>query len=141
MKYLKINNWEDELEIIELKQQNSEYEGCAFIFNGNFYRARMAKLTPKKKGVFVAVWQKGIDGKNEPYEVTDPNERLLICVQDGNLRGIFDFPSNILESKGIYQSKNSKGKMGFRLYPSWNQALNETAQKSQKWQNQYFTQL
>ncbi|MBG9979433.1 MepB family protein [Facklamia lactis] len=141
MTYLKINDWLNEVENIEFENQNSEYEGCSFIYKDALYRARMAKITPKKKGAFVAIWQKGKNGKNEPFSVSDSNERLLIGVREENQTGIFDFPVHILENKGLYKSSRFKGKMGFRLYPSWVDELNETAKKSQKWQNDYFTQL
>ncbi len=43
--------------------------------------------------------------------------------------------------KGIISSENKKGKMAFRVYPSWENDLNKTAQLSQKWQLEYFVDL
>ena len=44
----------------------------------------------------------------------------------------------ILEEKGYLQSQSKKGKLGFRVYPSWDKTENKQAQRTQNWQLNYF---
>lgn len=43
--------------------------------------------------------------------------------------------------KEILSSENKKGKMAIRVYPPWEKNLNNTALKTQKWQEEYFIDL
>ena len=40
--------------------------------------------------------------------------------------------------KGIYSSINKKGKMGFRVYPDWDNPESLEASKTKEWQIKYF---
>lgn len=66
---------------------------------------------------------------------------MVISIQDESKIGQFVFSKEVLIEKGILQSKSHKGKMAFRIYPTWETNLNKTAQKSQTWQKQYFIDL
>lgn len=63
-----------------------------------------------------------------------------MIIKDENKEGIFKFPKDVLVSKGII-SDAKRGKMAFRVYPSWEVALNTTAFKTQEWQVKYFEDL
>lgn len=123
------------------EEQNADYEGSILQMNNCVYRTRLAKLTPKKKGYFVAFWEKDLDGKNQAYRFEEAPEKLIVSVIDGKKCGQFIFPKNILLTYGILKSAKQKGKMAMRVYPSWVSDLNETAKKTQAWQIIYFIDL
>lgn len=123
------------------ENQNSEYEGAIFQLNNQAYRMRLAKWTPKKQGYFVAVWEKDSAGKNQAYHYEQSPEKLIISIIDDTKCGQFIFPKEVLLTQGILKTEKQKGKMAFRVYPSWIENLNETAKKTQLWQNEYFIDL
>lgn len=127
--------------IFKKEEQNSDYEGAILQINNNFYRTRRAKLTPKKKGYFVAVWEKDATNTNQAYHVDESPEKLIISIIDDNKYGQFIFPKTALLTYGIFKNATQKGKMAFRVYPSWITELNTTAKKTQAWQIPYFIDL
>lgn len=127
--------------LLKQENQNSEYEGVVFNLNNQSYRMRLAKLTPKKQGYFVAVWEKDSAGKNQAYHYEQSPEKLIISIIDDAKCGQFIFPREVLLRQGILKNAKQKGKMAFRVYPSWIEGLNETAKKTQTWQNEYFIDL
>ncbi|WP_262511393.1 MepB family protein [Chryseobacterium pennipullorum] len=50
-------------------------------------------------------------------------------------------PKKTLLEKGILSYEKKTGKRGFRVYPSWDTAENQQAQKTQKWQIEYFLEF
>lgn len=133
---------ENEAKLSILREdQNSKYEGTVFQLNGYSYRMRLAKLTPKKQGYFVAVWEKNAAGKNQAFGYEQSPGKLIIAVVDGEKCGQFIFPKDVLLKRGILKNAKQKGKMAFRVYPSWIENLNETAKNTQAWQREYFIDL
>lgn len=126
---------------LKIEEQNIDYEGATFQLNHHVYRTRMAKLTPKKKGYFVAVWEKDANGTNQAYRYEDSPDKLIVSVIDGEKCGQFIFPKSALLTYGILKNATQKGKMAFRVYPSWVSDLNATAKKTQSWQSDYFIDL
>ena len=126
---------------IEREEQNSEYEGLLLNISNHFYRSRLAKLTPKKKGYFVAFWEKDTNGVNQAYSYEQTPEKVMITVLDQEKRGQFIFPKDVLLQYGIVKSPEQKGKMALRVYPSWITDLNTNATKTQSWQLNYFVDL
>ncbi|MBC1520062.1 MepB family protein [Listeria aquatica] len=122
-----------------LRIENQEYEGMVIEIEkkGMKIRSRLAKQTPKKDGYFVAFWEKSNSHENQAFSYEE-EIMLAIVVRDGEREGIFIFPKTVLMDKGIARSKEQKGKMAMRVYPEWCQNLNKTAQKTQKWQKNYF---
>lgn len=118
--------------------QNEEYEGLTFTVDGETFRSRLAKKTPKKKGYFVVFWEKDTQNKNQPYDYEEAPEQLLVTVIDQEKQGVFIFPKDVLLQQGILSGAKSKGKMGIRVYPTWETELNSRAQRTQKWQAIYF---
>ncbi|MBD8005068.1 MepB family protein [Bacillus norwichensis] len=127
--------------VLKREAQNSEYEGLLLIINKHVYRSRLAKLTPKKKGYFVAFWEKDTKGINQAYSYENSPEKLIVSVIDNERRGQFIFPKKALLKYGILKSPKQKGKMALRVYPSWVTELNTNAAKTQTWQVEYFIDL
>ncbi|MCJ1994305.1 MepB family protein [Lactococcus piscium] len=121
--------------------QNSEYEGLIVTINGQSYRSRLAKLTPKKMGYFVAFWEKDASDQNQAFDMASTPDKLIISIIDGDLKGQFVFPKSILINQGVLRREHVKGKMAMRVYPTWLDHLNPTASKTQKWQGAYFVDL
>jgi hypothetical protein len=46
-----------------------------------------------------------------------------------------------LIKKGIISAAKKKGKRGFRVYPIWDETKNKQAQKTQKWQLDFFIEI
>ncbi len=120
---------------------NQDYQACTFSVGTTSYRSRLAKKTPKKKGYFVACWEKDTFNQNQAYSYEKYPDSLIVAIIDDSKKGLFIFPKEILLKKYILKTKNQSGKMAFRLYPIWETGLNPTAQKTQNWQVPYFTNL
>lgn len=123
---------------IETEPFNTEYESCSFYIGEQKYRSRMAKKTPNKKGYFVVFWTKDKNDKNRPYTWEETPAKLIVSVLDQDKKGQFIFPKEILLQKQIIREDKSKGKMAMRVYPSWEDELNQTAKRTQNWQSDYF---
>lgn len=134
---MKVLESKEEL-FLQIEEQNIDYEGAVFRLNQRAYRTRLAKLTPKKKGYFVAAWEKDANGTNQAYQYEDSPNKLIVSVIDGEKCGQFIFPKSVLLAKGILKTATQKGKMAFRVYPNWVSDLNATATKTQAWQSDYF---
>jgi hypothetical protein len=48
------------------------------------------------------------------------------------------FPKAALIGHGIASTTGRGGKRGFRLYPTWSVTTNLQAQRTQRWQSDYF---
>ncbi|WZU01648.1 MepB family protein [Erysipelothrix sp. D19-032] len=125
---------------IELETQNADYEGFCFRADGVSYRSRLAKKTPKKNGYFVVFWEKNESNTNQAYAYETSPTFIIIIVKDKHQCGYFKFPKEVLLKQGILRSQEKAGKMGIRIYPTWEKELNSSAQKTQKWQAPYFKQ-
>lgn len=136
IKYL--NTLGSDVSVIEKEKQNAAYFGCVAQVDSKLHRIRVAKITPKKLGQFVAIWEKDESGCNVAFKSEiSPNYLTIFCF-DGINKGIFIFPKSLLEEKGIYQSLEKKGKMAFRVYPSWDIPSSKKALETQKWQLDFF---
>ena len=119
---------------------NEDYESILIKtkYDQKYKRCRLAKKTPKKEGYFTVFWKKDQENKNIPYTDEDLGDELIIVVIDGCHCGLFIIPKEVAISKKILSTKDCKGKMSMRFYPPWCTNLNKTAQKTQKWQMDYF---
>ncbi|MGO0154348.1 MepB family protein [Leuconostoc mesenteroides] len=123
------------------EKQNSDYEGLILSFGEQSVRSRLAKKTPTKKGYFVVAWEKDRFNQNKPFDHENSPDLLMISIIDRTNTGLFIFPKSILIKHKILNSGVIKGKMAFRVYPSWENDLNNTAVKTQSWQTPYFIDL
>ncbi len=118
-----------------------EYDACQFELNGMKVISRSSKITPKKVGQFVTFWKRNQNGETEPYSENDPFDFYVINVKSGDRLGQFVFPKSELINKGVITTEKKDGKRGFRVYPIWDKALNKQAEKTQKWQLNYFYEI
>jgi len=122
----------------EKERWNEEYEALTFTCSHQTYRSRRGKKTPRKNGYFLTLWEKDSNGRNIPFTANDFSDYLLVFVIDGDCQGYFCFPRKELVQRGILSSPGKKGKMAFRIYPSWCCGLNTSARRTQAWQVRYF---
>lgn len=126
---------------LHIDKESQEYYAAQFELNNLKIIFREAKITPTKIGQFVTLWKR-IDNKPiQPLEITDNFELVVINCKTRVNYGQFVFPKNILVEKGYLKSQSKKGKLGFRVYPSWDKTLNNQAQKTQNWQLNYFIEI
>lgn len=123
------------------EEQNGEYESGAVTIGDELWRVRAARVTPKKSGAFVAVWERDEAGETLPFASEGKVAGLLVLVHDAERFGAFRFTASHLEALGVTRSSAHPGKRGFRVYPSWSEGLNAQASRTQKAQSQAFIVL
>lgn len=123
------------------EQEGKEYDACQFKLNGMNIICRSSKITPKKVGQFVAFWKRNTDGITEPFNENQKIDFYVINVKSENNFGQFVFPKSELIKKEIISTGKKDGKRGFRVYPIWDKTENKQAEKTQKWQLEYFYEI
>ena len=123
---------------LQLEKESKEYEASTYQLNALKIKARRSKITPKKIGQFVTLWKRNINGETTPLEDSDDIDFIVITSGEELHLGQFVFPKSILMAKGIVSHGKKSGKHGFRVYPPWVRPTNQTALKTQKWQQEYF---
>lgn len=121
--------------------ESKEYGACRFDLGGRKIIYRNAKITPKKSGQFVTFWKRNENGPIEPFFETDQIDFYVVNVRTENKFGQFVFPKSVLIKKGIISTKKREGKRAFRVYPSWDKTNNKQAERTQKWQLNYFYKI
>ncbi|MGG5505805.1 MULTISPECIES: MepB family protein [unclassified Myroides] len=115
-----------------------EYFGYSCQLANFTIKYRKAKITPKKTGQFVTVWQRNAVGITTPFTTLDPFDFYIILTEDGDQTGFFIFPRAILGERGILTTAKREGKRGFRVYPDWELPTSKQALQTQQWQSLYF---
>lgn len=123
------------------ESESSQYCACTFTLGGLAIRFRAAKITPKKVGQFVTLWKRIGKGQIQPFDVSDPNDFFVISVRKGDLFGQFVFPKSVLRDRGVLSKNGIGGKLAIRVYPPWDNPESALAQKTQKWQLEYFLDI
>ncbi len=121
--------------------ESKEYSACRFEVNGKKIISRNGKIMPKKVGQFVTFWKRNGNGPIKPFHVNDQIDFYIVNVQAENKFGQFVFPKSILIKKGIISTDKKEGKRAFRVYPKWEIAKNKQAERTQKWQLEYFYEI
>lgn len=101
---------------------------------------RVAKITPTKVGQFVVLWKR-ITTKIQPYDYSDEVDFFVINVKTNAHFGQFVFPKNVLIAQKIVSTDLIEGKRAIRVYPPWDKVTSKQAQKTQKWQLDYFLDI
>ncbi|MEQ8447907.1 MAG: MepB family protein [Balneola sp.] len=129
-----------ELEIsgFRFEKESKEYDASQFELNELQIINRNTKITPKKIGQFVTFWKRGKNGPIEPFHENDPFDFFTVNVQANNQLGQFVFPKSVLIEKGIVSTPQKAGKRAFRVYPVWDIPKSKQAERTQKWQLEYF---
>ncbi|WP_298393974.1 MepB family protein [Flavobacterium sp.] len=135
---LVFENLELKIRNLIIEKESQEYCAAQFELNNSKIIFRKAKVTPTKIGQFVTLWKRIKDKPIEPFSSTDNFDFVIINCETQFNFGQFIFPKTVLEEKGYLQSQSIKGKLGFRVYPSWDKTENKQAQQTQNWQLNYF---
>lgn len=130
-----------EISCFKKELEGKEYDACQFELNGMNIICRSSKITPKKDGQFVTFWKRNKKGITEPFSENDKFDFYVINVNSNNNFGQFVFPKSELIRKGIISTEIKGGKRGFRVYPKWDKAQNKQAERTQKWQLNYFYEI
>lgn len=123
------------------EEQQSDYEAGLAVVSGETWRIRTARVTPSKPGAFVALWHRSGSGETCPFEEDEAVSGVLVLIADGLHFGAFAFDTSLLHELGVLKSQRSKGKRGFRVYPSWCRDLKLQASRTQRDQAGAFTDL
>lgn len=140
-KEILFDNYNFEITQPLLELESSEYGACTFVLNNLNIRYRTAKITPTKTGQFVTLWKRINQGPIQPFDSTDPIDLFVISVRKDDHFGLFIFPKSIGIEKGIVTNGNKEGKRAIRVYPPWDVTTSKQAQKTQKWQLDYFLEI
>lgn len=130
-----------EISDFKLEPESKEYDACRFELKGRNIVSRNAKITSKKIGQFVTFWKRNKNGPIEPLNETDQIDFYAVNVRTENEFGQFVFPKSILIKKGIISTEKKEGKRAFRVYPKWDVVKSKQAERTQKWQLDYFYQI
>ena len=125
----------------EPEPESADYEAYRFYLNGKSICYRKAKITPTKTGQFVTLWKRNTTGITAPFDFLDTIDFVIISVRKDDLLGQFIFPKSILLEKGIFSTDTKEGKRATRVYPLWDETTSKQAQKTQKWQLDYFYEI
>lgn len=125
----------------EQESESADYDAYRFYLNGKSICYRTAKITPTKTGQFVTLWKRNTTGIIEPFDFLDAIDLVIVSVRKDDLFGQFIFPKSILLEKGIFSTTTKEGKRATRVYPPWDETSSKQAQKTQKWQLDYFYEI
>lgn len=124
-----------------MEKESSEYGAYTFELNGSSIRFRVSKITPTKIGQFVTLWKRIENGPIQPYDISDSVDFFVVSARKDNHFGQFIFPKLILCEQDVMSMNGKGGKRAIRVYPPWDNALSRQAQKTQKWQMEYFLNM
>ncbi len=128
-----------EISEIQMEKESANYGACIFKINNLNVLFRVAKVTPTKPGLFVTLWKRPCAKLPiVPYGISDRIDFYVISACSGRNFGQFIFPQSILLQQKIMSDDKQIGKLGIRVYPPSELKLNASAQRTQKWQKQYF---
>lgn len=123
------------------EHESKDYGACRFKLNELEILFRTSKITPTKIGQFVTLWKRIEKGPIQPFDSTDCIDLFIISTRNKTLSGQFIFPMSILIEKGIISHQGKEGKRAIRVYPPWDLTTSKQAQKTQKWQLDYFLEI
>lgn len=132
-----------EINLSNLKKESESQEYSAHTFDLGGFKVvlRIAKITPTKKGQFVTLWKRNEQGLTAPFDIKDETEIYLIVTKTDSHFGVFIFPKKVLHGHQILSDSTRDGKRGIRVYPIWDETISKQAQKTQRWQTEYFLDL
>ncbi|MFV8467273.1 MepB family protein [Flavobacterium sp. LB1P62] len=130
-----------ELTNVVLEKESKDYSAYQFELNALKTLFRVAKTTPTKVGQFVTLWKRIVKGPIQPFDLSDDIDLFVINTRSGDYFGQFVFPKSVLSQQGILSTDLKEGKRAIRVYPPWDITTNKQAQKTQKWQLDYFLEI
>lgn len=124
---------------LRIETESTEYDACQFTLNRKQIISRSSKITPKKVGQFVTFWKRAnATSPIAPFDTDDNFDFFVVNIRTNHHFGQFVFPKALLIKKGIISTATKEGKRAFRVYPSWDIPTSKQAEKTQKWQLDYF---
>ncbi|AOC95542.1 MepB protein [Flavobacterium anhuiense] len=120
------------------ESESEEYSAFRFQLNNKNICYREAKITPTKTGQFVTLWKRNRSGMIEPFDYSENIDFVIVNVRKDENWGQFIFPKKTLLEKGIFSTEKKEGIRATRVYPPWDETTSKQAQKTQKWQLDYF---
>lgn len=120
------------------ESESEEYSAFRFQLNNRNICYREAKITPTKTGQFVTLWKRNQSGIIEPFDYSENIDFVIVTVRKDENWGQFIFPKKTLLEKGIFSTEKKEGIRATRVYPPWDETTSKQAQKTQKWQLDYF---
>lgn len=130
-----------ECSLPQKEKESAEYTACSFTLNSQSVLFRTAKITPTKTGQFVTMWKRIGKGYIQPFDDADPIDFVIINTRKDDNLGQFILPKTVLCEHGIFSTSKKEGKRAIRVYPPWDLVTNKQAQKTQKWQLDYFLEI
>jgi hypothetical protein len=124
-----------------METESADYGACSFELKNFAVKFRTAKITPTKIGQFVTFWKRIGKGPIQPYDSTDKLDLLIVSVRKGKRLGQFIFSKDVLIKHRILSTKTKEGKRALRVYPPWDKTTSPQAQKTQKWQTEFFLEI
>ena len=121
--------------------ESADYGAYEFELNERRIKFRVAKITPTKIGQFVTLWKRIEKGPIQPFDLSDPVDYFVVSTRNAENFGQFVFPTSVLREHDIVSKNGEGGKRAIRVYPPWDQTVSPQAQKSQRWQLDYFLDL
>ena len=119
--------------------ESADYGACRADLHGQRLVLRVAKTTPTKTGQFVTIWKRPHpEADIAPLDEADPVDVVIIAVADGAQHGLFIFPRSVLLERGVMSRASAGGKRALRVYPPWCAPASIQAQRTQRWQAQWF---
>lgn len=125
----------------QIEPESAEYSAAKFELNGFNVLFRVAKITPTKIGQFVTLWKRVGKGPIQPFDKSDAIDFFLIATRSDNNFGQFIFPKEALIEADIVSIEGRGGKRAIRVYPPWDKTTSKQAQKTQRWQLEYFLEI
>ncbi len=130
-----------ELTRVITENESQEYFAHDFMLNKLKIKFRIAKITLKKGGQFVTLWQRNANGITEPFSLNSDFDFCIIATRKEANLGVFIFPKSVLHRNGVLSDKTREGKRAMRVYPSWDITTNRRAKTTQQWQSSCFIDL
>ena len=130
-----------ECSLPQKEKESTEYGACTFTLNSQTVLFRTAKITPTKTGQFVTLWKRIENGPIQPFDDKDPIDLVIINTRKSDRLGQFIFPKSVLCEQGIISTSKKEGKRAIRVYPPWDEPTSKQAQKTQKWQLEFFLEI
>lgn len=123
---------------LQKESESEEYSAFRFQINNKNICYREAKITPTKTGQFVTLWKRNQSETIEPFDYSDNIDFVIVSVRKDQNWGQFIFPKKTLLEKGVFSTEKKEGIRATRVYPPWDETTSKQAQKTQKWQLDYF---
>ncbi|RZJ54080.1 MAG: hypothetical protein EOO44_06345 [Flavobacterium sp.] len=121
--------------------ESAEYSAYRFDLNNKHICYREAKITPTKTGQFVTLWKRNSSKIIAPFDISDKIDFVIVSVRKNDVLGHFIFPQSVLFEKGIFSTPKKEGIRATRVYAPWDETKSKQAQKTQKWQLDYFIEI